>query len=130
MPERTGLIRVLDGSGKGAFILINDRKSPDGETPLGQLTVKNNAVEKDGTFEAPFLIKELFPQIEFKSDKKKTVVLLNGKMGNEAVDIQFAEKADGTGNKFTLKVLPGSAVTNQFTFVSIFIVSTMLLTEI
>nr|VZI38705.1 unnamed protein product [Spirometra erinaceieuropaei] len=126
--QDTQLISVMDDKGSGAMIVVNDHTLNGGEKPLGQLTVKNGAVQKDGVFTAPFLINEIHPNITYETDKKGTVILLNGPMGNEPVDIQFAANQDGTGDKFTLKVYPGTAAVKQFCLAPLIVVSAMLLT--
>uniref|UniRef100_A0A0X3NH79 Uncharacterized protein n=2 Tax=Schistocephalus solidus TaxID=70667 RepID=A0A0X3NH79_SCHSO len=130
LPERTDMINVYSASGNISSIVVNDYELRNGETLLGHLTVNNHVVEKGGTFVVPFLITDIYPENVTESVKNKTIILLNGQMGIESVDLQFAEEEDENGNTFTLKILPGTAVTNKFTFYPIFIVSTMLLTEL
>ncbi|BHF78262.1 hypothetical protein SprV_0602137400 [Sparganum proliferum] len=124
----TDLISVMDDEGSGEMIVVNDHKLPGGEKPLGQLTVKGDTVEEDGVFTAPFLITEIHPNITYRTDKKETVISLNGPMENQPVDIQFAANRNGNGDKFKLTVYPSTAAIKQFCLAPLFVVSAMLLT--
>ncbi|KAL7056453.1 hypothetical protein AAHC03_020909 [Spirometra sp. Aus1] len=128
IPQNTDLISVMDDEGSGAMIVVNDYKLQGGEKPLGQLTVKDDTVEEDGVFTAPFHITQIHPNIQYEIDKEETVISLNGPMENQPVDIQFAANRNGKGDKFTLKVYPGNPAVKQFCLAPLFMVSAMLLT--
>ncbi|BHF78289.1 hypothetical protein SprV_0602140200 [Sparganum proliferum] len=113
IPNDTKEISISKAEGAGAVISINDNPPASGVLSLGRLTVKDDKVMTDEVFTADFLIKDTDPPLQLQDFKNETVVLLNGPMGNEPVSIILAANNDGSGETFTLNILPGTATSGS-----------------
>ncbi|BHF78297.1 hypothetical protein SprV_0602141000 [Sparganum proliferum] len=113
IPTGDDPILVSKSEGAGAYIQVNDRIPPHGLLVLGRLAVQNGRVVTDGVFTAEFRITDTTPPLPLTNFKNETVVLLNGPMGNEPVSIILAANNDGSGETFTLNILPGTATSGS-----------------
>ncbi|KAL7056454.1 hypothetical protein AAHC03_020908 [Spirometra sp. Aus1] len=136
IPTGDDPITILQSSGAGAHIQVNDRIPPQGLLVLGRLEVQNGRVVTDGVFTAEFRITDSNPPLPLTNFKNETVVLLNGPMRNEPVSIVLAANNDGSGETFTLNILPGTSTSGspvstlkEFCLVPVFLMLAKLFAE-